>query len=253
VTLSDAQVDAFRGHEHEPVPGLFAREAAPRLAAAGDALASGPRVRGAAGVWCYYDDRARGAHGERLLHRIEHFRDHDPTLRDAIADARVMAALERLFGEPAVLFKEKINFKPPGASGFDAHQDMQAGWARYARSFVTVLVSLDATTPENGCLELAPHDGAALLAPEWAPLPDEVCRRLRFRALPTAPGDALLFDAYVPHRSAPNRTHASRRVLYVTYNPRSEGDHYARYYADKYASFPPDADRDPSRTYRYRV
>ena len=37
------------------------------------------------------------------------------------------AHVGELFGEPAVLFKEKINFKMPGGAGFKAHQDQQAG------------------------------------------------------------------------------------------------------------------------------
>jgi hypothetical protein len=34
----------------------------------------------------------------------------------------ISAAVSDLFGEPASLFKEKINFKLPGGGGFLAHQ-----------------------------------------------------------------------------------------------------------------------------------
>jgi len=53
-----------------------------------------------------------------------------------------------------VLFKDKINFKLPGGDGFKPHQDQQAGWSTYADLFITAMVSLDATTADNGCLEL---------------------------------------------------------------------------------------------------
>jgi hypothetical protein len=42
-------------------------------------------------------------------------------------------------------------------------------------------------------------------------------------------------------------------VLYITYNRLSAGDHRVQYYADKRKSFPPDIERDPNRTYTFRV
>jgi len=42
-------------------------------------------------------------------------------------------------------------------------------------------------------------------------------------------------------------------VLYITYNRGSADDHRARYYADKRKSFPPDIEREPGRTYTFRV
>jgi len=78
-------------------------------------------------------------------------------------------------------------------------------------------------------------------------------RRLGARPVPTRAGDAVFFDSYTPHASGPNLTAERRRVLYVTYNRRSAGDHRERYYADKRKSFPPDIERDPTRTYTFRV
>ena len=76
---------------------------------------------------------------------------------------------------------------------------------------------------------------------------------MAFRAYPAAPGDAIFFDSFVPHRSGPNRTGAPRRALYITWNRQSDGDQRARYYADKRESFPPDIERDPKKDYRFRV
>jgi len=36
--------------------------------------------------------------------------------------------LTNLFGEPPVLFKEKINYKLPGCRPDKLHQDQAAGW-----------------------------------------------------------------------------------------------------------------------------
>ena len=54
-------------------------------------------------------------------------------------------------------------------------------------------------------------------------------------------------------RRSPNRTAAPRRVLYLTFNKISEGDHYESYFADKLRSYPPHIERAPGATPRYRV
>ena len=76
---------------------------------------------------------------------------------------------------------------------------------------------------------------------------------LGLHPIPTEPGDAVFFDSFVPHASKPNFTAKPRRILYLTYNLLSDGDHRARYYADKHASFPPDIERDSGTDYVFRV
>jgi len=56
--------------------------------------------------------------------------------------------------EPAVLFKEKINYKQPGGAGYAAHQDAPAYLD--SRQRVTCLLAIDAAPDTNsGCLEFA--------------------------------------------------------------------------------------------------
>ena len=148
---------------------------------------------------------------------------------------------------------DKINFKMPGSDGFKAHQDVQAGWDRYASLHLTMLLSIDSATTDNGCLELVPGaHGRGQLGESWRPL-DDVSGDLHYAACPTEPGDAVFFDSFVPHRSAPNMTAQSRRLLYMTYNAQAEGDHREQYYADKRQSYPPDIERQAGRNYVYRV
>ena len=111
-------------------------------------------------------------------------------------------AVGELFGEEAVLFKDKINLKRPGGSGFTPHQDVQAGWDSYAPFFITMLVSIDRATAENGCLELAAgfHD-KGLIGDYWAPLTERDMADMTFVACPTEPGDVVFFDSFAPHRS----------------------------------------------------
>jgi ectoine hydroxylase-related dioxygenase (phytanoyl-CoA dioxygenase family) len=192
--------------------------------------------------------------GRRILCRVENFYPYHAELRALMDSAEMRGAVSQLFGEPAVLFKDKINFKMSGGEGFKAHQDVQAGWDTYAALHVTAMVSIDRTTAENGCLELAPgQHRRGLIGKSWEPLGEDDLGAMKFVACPTEPGDAVFFDSFVPHRSAPNLTAAQRRVLYITYNRASEGDHRARYYADKRKNYPPDCEREAGKEYVFRV
>jgi hypothetical protein len=190
----------------------------------------------------------------RVVQRIENFCPYHVAFDRLIRGGRIQSAIEQLLGVPAVLFKDKINFKMSGGAGFEPHQDQQAGWSRYASLFVTALVSIDPATPENGCLEMSNSSRQArMIGHEWAPLTADEMTGFDLIPVPTRPGDVVFFDSYVAHASRPNLTPDQRRVLYVTYNRASDGDHRTSYYADKRASFPPDIERLPGVEYRFRV
>jgi 2-aminoethylphosphonate dioxygenase len=246
-----ARIETFRRDGFVVVPGLFDAEEMQRIAAWTDELQGLPEVPGR---YMMYFEPSLLRPGERVLQRMENFCPFHAGFAALCDGDKLCGVASRLFGEPAVLFKDKINFKLPGGDGFKPHQDQQAGWSTYADLFVTAMVSIDSTTAQNGCLELcAGQHTRGLIGEEWKPLTDDDLRGLGGRAVPTQPGDAVFFDSYTPHASAPNLTGERRRVLYITYNRLSAGDHRVRYYADKRKSFPPDIERDPNRTYTFRV
>ena len=250
-SMTSADLASYAGDGYLVLPGLFDRAEAERQAAWTDEVAAWPEVPGRHMV---YWEAHRHEAGRRVLSRIENFSPYHPGFRDAFDRGPLAAVAAALLDGPAVLFKDKINFKMPGGAGFEPHQDQQAGWSVYAPLFLTALVSIDATTIENGCLELAAgHHRRGLVGAEWRPLAEPEMEGMRFEAFPTRPGDAIFFDSYVPHRSAPNATAEPRRVLYVTYNRGSDGDHRVRYFAEKRRSYPPDCEREPGREYVYRV
>lgn len=200
--------------------------------------------------WVYHEDSLTEP-GRRVIQRIENFCPFHAEFDTLIRGGAIVRWTGALMGGAVTLFKDKINFKMPGGPGFTAHQDQQAGWSRYAPIFVTAMVALDPATLENGCLEIAPgrhRDG--FLGEEWTPLD---AAGLALRAVPTDPGDVIFFDSFVPHASKPNFTDRPRRILYLTFNLASGGDHRDRYYADKRAAFPPDVERDAGKTYVFRV
>jgi 2-aminoethylphosphonate dioxygenase len=211
-------------------------------------VATAPEVPGRHMV--YYEDSRHQA-GQRVVQRIENFCPYHEDFDRLVRAGRLSRWIDALMGGPTVLFKEKINFKLPGGAGFEPHQDQQAGWSKYAPLFVTALVTIDPATLANGCLELAAgkhRDG--LIGEEWKPLSwDE----LKLVPVETAPGDVVFFDSFVPHASKPNDTDAPRRILYLTYNRAEYGDHRELYFAEKRRDFPPDIERDGSKTYVFRV
>jgi hypothetical protein len=249
--FSANDVETFRRRGYLFVRGMYGEPEVSRLRAWVDELQALPEVPGR--HMKYYEDSLLRP-GERVLSRVENFCPYHEGFNSLVNGAEMLGRVSELFGEPAVLFKEKINFKMPGGGGFAAHQDAQAGWGAYASLFITVLVAVDECTLENGCLEMAGgHNGRGLVGSLWEPLTEEERRGMEFVPLPAMPGDAVCFDSYAPHRSGPNLTPTPRRVLYLTYNRAAEGDHRERYYADKRRTYPPDIEREPGKQYVFKV
>ena len=85
-----------------------------------------------------------------VIARSEDFVNDSDVLRAFICSGVVMRVLQELFGEQAVLFKEKINYKHPGGGGFAPHQDAVA--YRFVDHHISCMVPLDPATEASGCL-----------------------------------------------------------------------------------------------------
>jgi len=230
--------------------GMYSPEEIREITEWTDEVAGFPEVPGK--HMMYFEDSQDD--NSRILCRIENFVPYHRGFAELITSARMYQAVSELFGEEAVLFKDKINFKLPGGDGFKEHQDVQAGWDEFATLHITAMVAIDETNEANGSLEMMPGmHRRGLLGQQWAPLTEADTGEAQYVAVHCKPGDAVFFDSFAPHRSAPNHTDRSRRVLYITYNKASEGDSREQYYAAKRASYPPDIERDPGKDYRFRV
>jgi len=246
-----AQLAGFARDGFTVLRGYFSPAEIAAASAAIDALVARPPRTGHEMV--YFEDSVTEPK-RRVLSRIEKFVEEDAVLRDLILHRGLAELTGQLLGAPAVLFKEKINFKLPGGQGFAPHQDIQPGWDDYAPYFISVLVTLDPSTVANGCLELAAgHHCRGWLGERMTPLTPDQLRGVVFEKFPTAPGDVVFFDCFTPHQSAPNLTAHARRNLSLTYNRADQGDLRARYFADKRAAFPPDHERAPGTAYAYKV
>ncbi len=249
--FSTTELAAFERDGFVFVRNLFNGDQMNAITSAVGELAERPPTRGREMV--YLEDSQRDP-SRRILSRIENFLDFHDDLRALALCPQLVTRVDELLGEKSVLFKDKINFKLPGGDGFAAHQDIQPGWDDYAPYFISVLITIDDSTLDNGCLELAAgHHRRGMLGEHWQPLRAEQLDGVDFKPFPTAAGDAVFFDCFVPHRSAPNLTGTARRNLYLTFNRHSDGDHRQRYFADKRKSYPPDCEREEGREYRFRV
>ena len=245
---TEAQRAAMGRDGYLVVRGFFSPAETAELLRWTDEITAAPELPGRHMV--YYEDSLTEP-GRRVVQRIENFCPFHPGFDQVVRHGELASWTGALMGGPVALFKEKINFKYPGGDGFKAHQDQQAGWTRWAPLFVTALVTLDPATEENGCLELvAGQHKQGLIGAEWEPMQEE---GLGLVPVPTAPGDVVFFDSFVPHASKPNFTKDPRRILYLTYNLAEQGDHRVRYFAEKRASFPPDVERDGSKSYTFKV
>ena len=115
--------------------------------------------------------------GQRVLCRTENYADCHDGLGRLLRSEGLLRILERLSGEPMVLFKEKINYKLAGsgqslyqipsgrmtnvrtendhnAGGFAPHIDAVAYTHVKMIKHLTILLAVDESSKSNGCLEV---------------------------------------------------------------------------------------------------
>jgi len=203
--------------------------------------------------WLHHYELANGGAGARVLCRTENFLDYHAPLGD-LCRGPLLDAVSQLLGEQAALFKEKINYKPPGGAGFAAHQDTPA-YIGMGTEHVSVMLAIDPAPLASGCLQVAKGGwGAASgvpLTPDGCVLP-EAEAAMSFTHMVCEPGDVLFFSGapcrlacspladpsrpgYIPHRSDANTSPNPRRAAFITYNRAAEGQLRTAYYEAKHS------------------
>jgi hypothetical protein len=185
------------------------------------------------GDWLHHRERTDA--GAQLC-RTENLIGFHAGLRDLLTTGPLLATASALLGQPAVLYKEKINYKLVGGAGYAPHQDAPA--YPFIDVHVSCMVAVDDATVENGCLEVVDachHD--LLRTDAGGCIHPEVIASLTWQAVEVPAGWTLWFHSRTPHRSGPNRSDRPRRALYPTYNALAEGDLRDAYYAEKLARF----------------
>jgi len=156
--------------------------------------------------------------------------------------ARVVDSFEKLLEGEVYHYHSKLTMKRPRVGGaWDWHQDY-GYWYRNACLFPlmgSVFIAVDASTRENGCLEvlrgshhLGRLDHGTVGGQVGADM-ERVAQAMKVLDhvhVEQAPGDGLFFHANLLHTSGQNRSAQSRNVLLCCYNaarnaPFKEGPH----------------------------
>lgn len=197
-------------------------------------------------IRCRWKDHA--GTGDCLFECFDPVIDISPVCDALARDPRLVGLLSAVYGEPARLFKDKLIFKPPGAKGYDLHQDY-IGWPGFPKTFVTAAVAIDPCGKGNGATEVFPgYHRRGYLSPadgDYHNVPAGAVDESTGVVLELEPGDVAVFGCFVPHRSAANRSDSWRRLLYLSFNAHSDGgdrraDHYTEFHAwltTKYAEY----------------
>lgn len=185
------------------------------------------------------------------LSRIENFTPYHIGFKEFFNSEKILLMMKELMKEEAVLYKERINFKLPGGGPHAAHQDgvayeqgENATFNVSTKPYISILISIDEATAKNGCLEVVPNwslDNLTVLdmeaplkeSPNYKKIKQSIEDDLPWIMVPTMPGDAIVFTERLPHRSKPNYSEKTRRIIYGVYNPSSHGDQREKYFFEK--------------------
>jgi ectoine hydroxylase-related dioxygenase (phytanoyl-CoA dioxygenase family) len=151
----------------------------------------------------------------------------DPVFREFATRPDVVALVRDLLGTDAVsCFLSQFIFKNPGAWGQPWHQDSYYFPFTPARPVVGVWLAVTAATLENGCLHVLPGSHRE---PVHEHVPDrrpgalygyvEIVDHDMGAAEPVLmePGDLLLFDSHLMHRSTDNVADGLRAAMVYHY------------------------------------
>jgi hypothetical protein len=179
--------------------------------------------------------------GRPMLDRLDPVADVSEIFAMLNRDPRLVSIAESGLGEPVTVLKEKLIYKWPGTRGFGLHRDQAYTTAKSGvpgTEHMTLSLSLDRATRATGPMEFFP---SLRTRPTAAPAgePRDVDER-ELRDVPscmpeTDPGDVILFDAQVPHRSGWNRSDHCRRVYMISFVPARYPDARKNYYAARLA------------------
>ncbi len=187
------------------------------------------------------------------LRRIERIYDKGKNLKKI--NNSLIKFLNKTFNKKFVIFKDKLNAKPPGGKGFFAHYDgifyfknknniLKRGWYEYSDFFINSLIAFDKCTEKNGTIEISKNnykdsffnlikntykDGTPRIL-------KKIEKKINFQKIILGKGDVLFFSNTCPHRSKQNKTKRSRKTLYYTYATQKNNNIYNRYFLDKLQS-----------------
>ena len=223
MSLSPQQISDYHRDGFITVPGVFAHEAQ-ALQSEAERLMSLTALMDSNNIRCRWQDHAET--GECRFDCFDPVIDLSPVCERIARSPLLSEMATQLYGEPAHLFKDKLIFKPPGAKGYQMHQDF-ISWEGFPESFLTAIVAIDPSDAASGATEVFPgYHQQGYLSPRdgmYHHLEEEKVDLTQGVTLDLQPGDVAFFSGFTPHRSGPNRSEHSRRLLYLSFNAARDG------------------------------
>jgi ectoine hydroxylase-related dioxygenase (phytanoyl-CoA dioxygenase family) len=246
LALSEAEIEHYRQEGYLIVRRLFSEADIKEALDDADRLTQMRDLIVTENIRCRWQPHVKTQ--ECLFECFDPVIDISPVCDRLAHDPRLLRVLGDLYGEEACLFKDKLIFKPPGAKGYDLHQDF-ISWRDFPRTFLTALIAYDRTDRDNGCTMVYPgYHLEGYLSPadgDYHALPRDAVDASKAVPLVLEPGDVAIFGCFTPHDSEPNCSERWRRQLYLSYNAFSDGghrrtQHYQEFHAwlrKKYAEY----------------
>ena len=156
------------------------------------------------------------------------FVDFDERLKALSAHPKLLSVVERIIGEPPLLFHDMALLKPPqGGREKPWHQDHAYFELPLTTTVVGVWIALDEATVENGCMVVYPGSHRAGPVIHFQRRDWQICdterREKEILAVPLKPGGCLLFHSLIHHGTPTNQTNQRRRAVQFHYKPQSAG------------------------------
>lgn len=175
--------------------------------------------------------------GKTVIDRIDPVADISETFAAVNRDQQLVSIAESGLGEAVTVMKEKLIYRWPGTQGFGAHRDQEYTTPKSGvpgAEVLTISISLDRATRAAGPTEFFPGlRNRATAAPAGEPrdVDERELHGVESCMPETDPGDLILFDGQIPHRSDWNRSEHCRRVYMISYVPARYPNARRDYYA----------------------
>ena len=177
--------------------------------------------------------------GKAVLNALDPVRDISETFAALNYHPRLVDIAESALGEAVTVMKEKMIYKWPGTSGFGPHRDQSYTTPKSGvpgKEVITISIAIDPASSDAGPTEFFPqltHRKTRGAPDEPRDLDERDLIDVESRMPETLPGDVILFDGQIPHRSGWNVSDTSRRVYMISFVPARYPNARENYYAGR--------------------
>lgn len=231
-SLSKEQIDHYWAEGYVIVPGVLDEDEIDRYKTRAREIVHGDVPSAAANRIVKDIQFAKGLlplpeDPEHAIWKIINPDRFDATMAECLHVPKVLDAVESILGEDLMAFLLMFIYKPPGVEQavHPFHQDAAYFMFKPQEKCIGVWIPLDPASEENGALTIVPRSQDHVIAPHEAKeginfgalaaegIEDNPDYHEKAITVSMQPGECLLFNTRLFHRSGGNRTQRHRRVI----------------------------------------